>query len=842
MAIIYGKSIKDRIDRQKKEDALRTKSSNYSLIASINKKKSPPIHKDVKYGKLYKKIIAEGEKEAIIRRRLSQMSYGTRNGQRKVDGIVEQNKGNITMLGQLNREKPLPAITKEMIKEYHDEEKEKPVIINGEIRKHNPASYQPNLTFNYELHSTDFIEEDIRNNFDIKTNISSRIGNIDNLIKENDDKIKLIKNEINEKGSNYRNIKKLQQEISKLEQLKDERSKLDKEMDLIDHNIKKLQDNFEKVKKYNADVNMYNREEVIKFEQSLNSMNKNRLNLQQQPYESEFDYYNRLREIEKEKFDPVLYKKYSENDATKKLKDNLKELFSNTGFNEEVLSKIPPEDKFIINNNFNDIRDAYIDLHGYNTTSLSPTMVSNLLKNFATIYRNEERQEEQNRISVINDIFENAQIEERQRQRQERQIQRQEREQRISNREVTAEAQQIAERQRQFEPIQNAIRQRLTRNAYQNVIPRHRERQQQQINQLERNIEQYLQNLERGLPVIENRLERRIATERRNEEEVIAPERELTDYEIIKNRNARKIQKVFRGHKGRKELEAARIEQEAQEAREGRRNKRVKERELLNTYNTNAERIGPLIKEQQRISKENVDYKKANIIQNAIRNKLAKNKLISHKIDASQKALEERAATNIQKIVKGNIEREKIYNMIENLSNLSSADTIPQIYERLRQQRADKGKKRMPYKTVKNLEAAKVINSVLRGHKGRQQYNVDKEAARIGILVQEADARARAEAEEIEHEKALSQIREEMKAEAKGKAKRGRKPKGGSGIVIKPSRRTVKITNDDKKKNRLRLITSEIHAGNTNPKLIVEVNKLYKQLYNIDNAYLFLKK
>ena len=106
---------------------------------------------------------------------------------------------------------------------------------------------------------------------------------------------------------------------------------------------------------------------------------------------------------------------------------------------------------------------------------------------------------------------------------------------------------------------------------------------------------------------------------------MIAPERELTDYEIIKNRNARKLQKVFRGHKVRKELEAARIERLVQEAREGRRNKRVKERELLNTYNTNAERIGPLIKEQQRISKENVDYKKANIIQNAIRNKLAKN-------------------------------------------------------------------------------------------------------------------------------------------------------------------------------------------------------------------------
>ena len=92
---------------------------------------------------------------------------------------------------------------------------------------------------------------------------------------------------------------------------------------------------------------------------------------------------------------------------------------------------------------------------------------------------------------------------------------------------------------------------------------------------------------------------------------------------------------------------------------------------------------------------------------------------------------------------------------------------------------------------------------------------------------------------------------------AKGKRKhvatgnpRGRPPKGKDtegaarreGTGIKPKKRVVKQTTEDKNKNRLRLIISEIQAGNNNPKLIIELNKLYKNLYNIDNAFMFLKK
>ncbi len=46
-------------------------------------------------------------------------------------------------------------------------------------------------------------------------------------------------------------------------------------------------------------INQANREEIMKYEESSANANRNRLNLQQQPYKSEFEYYNRLKEIER---------------------------------------------------------------------------------------------------------------------------------------------------------------------------------------------------------------------------------------------------------------------------------------------------------------------------------------------------------------------------------------------------------------------------------------------------------------------------------------------------------------------------------------------------------------
>ncbi len=59
-------------------------------------------------------------KDQAITRRLEQISYSAIDGQRQKDDIYQPE--GVQMLGQMGREKPLTAITKEMIKEYQEEE------------------------------------------------------------------------------------------------------------------------------------------------------------------------------------------------------------------------------------------------------------------------------------------------------------------------------------------------------------------------------------------------------------------------------------------------------------------------------------------------------------------------------------------------------------------------------------------------------------------------------------------------------------------------------------------------------------------------------------------------
>ncbi len=89
----------------------------------------------------------------------------------------------------------------------------------------------------------------------------------------------------------------------------------------------------------------------MKFEQSLSSANRNYLNLQQTPYEKEFEYYKRLEAIEKKTFDPVLYKTFALNETTK----NLDELFRHVSFKEDVLKNLNDKDRLMINRLFDKV-------------------------------------------------------------------------------------------------------------------------------------------------------------------------------------------------------------------------------------------------------------------------------------------------------------------------------------------------------------------------------------------------------------------------------------------------------------------------------------------------------
>ena len=63
--------------------------------------------------------------------------------------------------------------------------------------------------------------------------------------------------------------------------------------------------------------------------------------------------------MEKEKFDPVLYKKFASNEATKNLKTYLDELYSDVSFKEDVLKNLNDENTFMINKLFSKVGKAY---------------------------------------------------------------------------------------------------------------------------------------------------------------------------------------------------------------------------------------------------------------------------------------------------------------------------------------------------------------------------------------------------------------------------------------------------------------------------------------------------
>jgi hypothetical protein len=332
----------------------------------------------VVYGDLLDNIIKSNLKDQAITRRLEQISYSAIDGQRQKEDIYQPE--GVQMLGQMGREKPLTAITKEMIKEYQEEEQAKPFMIDGEARKYMGATYDPQfpVPFN-ELRNTDVLDDAIKEYQERRSVIASKMASVDSEIQETTNQIASINESINTKGYNLGKIYTLQKEKNRLSKLTQERKELENSMDRINNFIENDKKSIEEIKKSNALLNQKNREEVLKYEQSLKSANRNRLNLQQQPYESEYDYYKRLKEVEKEKFDPVLYKKYAENETTKKLKTNLNELFSDTSVKEDILKNINAEDKFMINKLFDKVGKAYLDEYGFNNTRLSPRMTAEAL-------------------------------------------------------------------------------------------------------------------------------------------------------------------------------------------------------------------------------------------------------------------------------------------------------------------------------------------------------------------------------------------------------------------------------------------------------------------------------
>ena len=327
---------------------------------------------------LLDKTISSSYNENKIIKRMSDLSYSTLNGQRQE--VIDYAPEGVVMLGQLSREKPLDAITKEMIKDFQEGQNVPPEIIDGVPMKYHRAGYEPAFKVPVD---EDVIVEEARTIY--KNNIvrAQAIRNLEKTLKDLDNAKKTITKDINETGLNFENQRLLKHNEEQITLYTNQLRELRKEFDTNKVELERRFDLIAQIRKDNALALQENKEELKRFENEFIQMNRNRLNIQQQPYESDMDYYNRLKLIEKEQFDPVLYKQISLNDNIKQLKTKLPNLFKETGVIEDILKALSDEDKFILNKNFDFIQKQFLSKHGFNpnmSVNAAATELINLFK------------------------------------------------------------------------------------------------------------------------------------------------------------------------------------------------------------------------------------------------------------------------------------------------------------------------------------------------------------------------------------------------------------------------------------------------------------------------------
>jgi hypothetical protein len=648
-------------------------------------------------------------------------------------------------------------------------------------------------------------------------------------------------------------------EEANLEKLKQERKKLENEMDRHNNVLKNLDEDRKEFFRQNAIINQTNREEVKKYEQALMQMNRNRLNLQQQPYESEYEYYNRLKEAERSKYDPVLYRQYAANEVTKKIKTDFTELFDDKSFIEDVIKNLDDEDKFVINKNFNAVERLFLDKFGFNNKSISPRMAAQELKNITDLIKNEALLLKQvksakdiqkmfrgkkGRIEAANERVK-KEIRDQQQERFNRQTERlaqyearQRAQQQLTRAQALAQTQSQAEQQSQMQQVRQA--QQLAREL------RQRDRSQEQAAQAAKTLENAIRNRkirekfkeelldmqdkrffddaakEYKVPILQAALKRRPQREIYSDTIQLARDRqglEARQQEAAVQRQAeaaRNIQKIFRGNEGRIKAALVRnqnriiardaasaVQKQQQQARQDtfddyrefareeaaqkqKKEKRIIERQLLNKALAEGQ--------QQQANKAAIT------IQSAMRNKKAIDKFSDVYVKQEQAKQEKAKKQKMAKdIIDDIIENAIIEKEEEELSPTPSMMSMRStILGKVRKSRSDIGKKREPY----NYDESKQVG---RPRKQRNPVGRPKK-----VVVEDTQG-----------------------AKGAGFLSRYRN---------KPNKRVVKVSPEEKMKNRLRLVASQVKAGNDNPKIILELNALYEKLYNIPNAYNMIKK
>lgn len=131
--------------------------------------------------------------------------------------------------------------------------------------------------------------------------------------------------------------------------------------------IKNIQDN----KDEQIAVIKENKDNLRLYEETLLSVNRNKLNLQKEPNEGDADYIQRMNNIEAEAYDTNLYEERAKLDEINKLKVNLKGIIRKDDMIENIIKSFTGEQIFVVNKNFTVIKNAFLETFGFNNSNLT---------------------------------------------------------------------------------------------------------------------------------------------------------------------------------------------------------------------------------------------------------------------------------------------------------------------------------------------------------------------------------------------------------------------------------------------------------------------------------------
>jgi len=270
-------------------------------------------------------------------------------------------------------------VTKEMILDYQNEMR-KPIEVGGVKYNYHPSSVDIDPIV-YEELEVEYSDEQIA---DLEREKRIAINELRGLINDFENQnsfIEKIKRDYDRESSKARDVptynavtlafeRRMIDEKATLEELKNQITFTESAIERLNLAI----DNNERNKKINnAEKVRVAKENAVRlkaYKEDLNQLNKGRLNVEQQPNESDDDFRNRLRDTGMMTFDEDAMSKSAELYNREKLKERMMEIHRDSAMTGNALKSFDADQLFKLNKNWATLKQKFIKIYGFNSPAV----------------------------------------------------------------------------------------------------------------------------------------------------------------------------------------------------------------------------------------------------------------------------------------------------------------------------------------------------------------------------------------------------------------------------------------------------------------------------------------